>query len=220
MSVASTNCWNQIGVAGDASCPELRRYYHCQNCPVFQKEGKALFDRPAPPGYLREWTDAVAEPIEDEREEELPVVVFRLGSEWFALNTRFVREATNPKPIHSVPGRSGKIFLGIAAVRGELELCASLHGLLEIDDSTPPRADAYRVLPRLLAVERGDERWAFAVDELDGVHRFPLSMIGEAPATVSRSRRSFTKGLIEFGGGHVGLLDENALFDGLAGSLQ
>lgn len=215
-----SDCWNRIGVGGDGSCPELRRFYHCQNCPVFQRAGEALFERPAPAGYLREWTDAVAEPLDEVRELELSVVVFRLSSEWFALPTKFVREATNPKPIHSIPGRSGKIFLGVAAIRGELELCASLHGLLEIDDATPASPDAYRVLPRLLAVGRGEERWAFAVDELDGVHRYPLSRIGEAPATVTRARRSFTRGLIEFGGGHVGLLDEQALFDALAGSLQ
>jgi chemotaxis-related protein WspD len=143
-----------------------------------------------------------------------------LSNEWFALPAKYVREATNLKPIHTVPGKSGKIFLGVTAIRGELELCVSLHGLLEIDEAVAPSADSYRVLPRLLAVARNDEHWAFGVDELDGVHRFPFSLIGEAPATVARARRSFTKGLIEFGTGHVGLLDESVLFDALAGSLQ
>src|SRR4029077_5730556 len=27
------DCWNRIGVRGDASCPELKHHVHCRNCP-------------------------------------------------------------------------------------------------------------------------------------------------------------------------------------------
>ena len=29
------DCWNRIGVRGDRSCPELKQYVHCRNCPVY-----------------------------------------------------------------------------------------------------------------------------------------------------------------------------------------
>ena len=35
-TAASINdCWNRIGVRGDASCPELEQHVHCRNCPVY-----------------------------------------------------------------------------------------------------------------------------------------------------------------------------------------
>ena len=35
-------CWNQIGVQGDATCPELPKVVHCRNCPVYAAGGRAL----------------------------------------------------------------------------------------------------------------------------------------------------------------------------------
>ena len=32
---AIDDCWNRIGVRGDGSCPELKQYVHCRNCPVY-----------------------------------------------------------------------------------------------------------------------------------------------------------------------------------------
>lgn len=55
------DCWNKIGVRGDGSCPELARYVHCRNCPVYFAGAGAVLDRPAPSDYLAEWTDHFAE---------------------------------------------------------------------------------------------------------------------------------------------------------------
>ena len=49
-------CWHRIGVSGDRSCPELSTFVHCRNCPVFAAAARVFFDRPAPEGYLAEWT--------------------------------------------------------------------------------------------------------------------------------------------------------------------
>ena len=50
-------CWNEIGVQGNGSCPELRKVIHCRNCPVYSKAGVQLLDRPLlpriPPGMDR-----------------------------------------------------------------------------------------------------------------------------------------------------------------------
>ena len=32
------DCWNRIGVRGDASCPKLDDYVHCRNCPVSRRQ--------------------------------------------------------------------------------------------------------------------------------------------------------------------------------------
>jgi chemotaxis-related protein WspD len=53
-------CWNQIGIAGDRSCPELLTFTHCRNCPVYSVEGRRLLERNIPDGYVQEWTTLLA----------------------------------------------------------------------------------------------------------------------------------------------------------------
>ena len=50
------DCWNHIGVTGDQSCSELKKFVHCRNCPVFAAAARTFFDRPAPEGYLAGWS--------------------------------------------------------------------------------------------------------------------------------------------------------------------
>ena len=56
-------CWHRIGVSGDRSCPELASFVHCRNCPVFAAAARGFFDRPAPEGYLAEWTRWLADTL-------------------------------------------------------------------------------------------------------------------------------------------------------------
>src|SRR5215472_14146833 len=64
LQFAGTDCWNRIGISGDRSCPELEAHIHCRNCPVFASAARAFFDRPAPEGYLAEWTQWLASSAE------------------------------------------------------------------------------------------------------------------------------------------------------------
>ncbi len=48
------DCWNRIGVEGNATCRELAKYIHCRNCPVYSAAGLQLLDRPLPADYRRE----------------------------------------------------------------------------------------------------------------------------------------------------------------------
>ncbi|MEM7650108.1 MAG: chemotaxis protein CheW, partial [Cyanobacteria bacterium P01_A01_bin.70] len=36
----SHDCWNQIGVRGDRTCPTLETVIHCHNCPVYSQAGR------------------------------------------------------------------------------------------------------------------------------------------------------------------------------------
>jgi len=53
-------CWSEIGVFGDSSCPELRTYIHCHNCPVHSAAGLQLLNRALPDGYRRQRTEDFA----------------------------------------------------------------------------------------------------------------------------------------------------------------
>jgi hypothetical protein len=59
-ATAINDCWNRIGVRGDASCPELAEHAHCRNCPVFATAALALLDRELPAGYAAEWMGYIA----------------------------------------------------------------------------------------------------------------------------------------------------------------
>lgn len=113
------DCWNQIGVAGDGTCPELERVVHCRNCPVYSASGRHLLEREPPEDYLREWTQALAEEKgEDKAADTLSVLIFRLGQEWLALPTHVCQEVAEMRPIHILPHRSGPVLLGLANIRG------------------------------------------------------------------------------------------------------
>src|SRR5262249_34761523 len=127
------DCWNRIGVSGDRTCPELETTIHCRNCPVFASAAKSFFERPAPAGYLAERPRLLASSEAPSDSVEVSLLIFRLFGEWLALDTRAVVEVTTPRPVHRIPHRSGQVLIGLVNLRGQLQLCVSLHGLLGVD---------------------------------------------------------------------------------------
>lgn len=202
-------CWRHIGVDGDGSCPELAAVIHCRNCAVYARAGRSLFEDPPPSGYLERWADAIAAAPEEEETDILSIVLFRLGAERFALPTMDFVEAVEARPVRRMPHRSGAIFLGLANVRGELQLCVSLAALLAVDAGG---GDAAQAIPRLAIIERDGERWAFPADEMLGVHRVARQLLAPPPATVARDARALTAALFAHDGGSVALLDSERLF--------
>ncbi len=153
----SKDCWNQIGVMGNCTCPELEQLIHCRDCPVYlaanprlaeheatgedrdSLSGSALANR----GTNRLPPETTEVPPVDSDGDTLAnglttldssntvsVLIFRLGVEWFGLSAKLFREVTQTQRIHTVPHRSNQIFLGVVNVRGELLLCISLRHLL------------------------------------------------------------------------------------------
>src|SRR5271170_7391320 len=129
------DCWNRIGVSGDRTCPELEAHVHCRNCPVFSRAARSFFDRKAPEGYLAEWSELLGRPVGAGATDESALLIFRLGSEWLALALSVVSEVTGLRPVHRVPHRTNRVFSGLVSLRGQLQLCVTLHGLLDVDPS-------------------------------------------------------------------------------------
>jgi chemotaxis-related protein WspD len=208
------DCWNQIGVFGDGTCPELAKVIHCRNCPVYAAGGRSLLEREPPADYLREWTQALAEAKdEDQAEDTLSVLIFRLGREWLALPTHVCQEVAEMRPIHILPHRSGPVLLGLVNIRGQIRLCVSLRELLGLE----PGDDSGRTMnhknPRCLVVIAGDsDHWGLLVDEIHGIQRFHLSAIRDAPVTVAKAAPRLTKGVIDWQDTGVGYLDDGLLF--------
>jgi len=208
------DCWNRIGVGGDRSCPELERHVHCRNCPVFADAARSFFRRRAPEGYLDDWADLLARPAAPPSADEANLLVFRLGEEWLAVALGVVAEVTTTRPVHRVPHRSNRVFSGLVSLRGRLQLCVSLHGLLAVD---PPAPDAPATAPaRLVVLRQGAEAWAFEADEVAGVRRVPASELRKVPSTLANPVGSFGRAVFAWGEGRsVDVLDEPRVFAAL-----
>src|SRR5258705_25349 len=130
-------CWNIIGVYGDGRCPELRQFIHCRNCPVYSRAGLALLDRPLSAEYREEWSAHFAREKQSSPPGRISTVLFRTESEWFALPTHAFQEVAEQRQIHSLPHRRQGVVVGLANIRGELVICASLNRLLGLEKSSP-----------------------------------------------------------------------------------
>lgn len=224
LAVEVQDCWNKIGIAGDRSCVELSKHIVCQNCPVFAAAARTLFERPAPEGYLEEWTQALGQVGQGLECDRVSVLILRLGSEWLALSTSFLVEVTPPKTIHSVPHRSNDVFRGLVNIRGQLQLCVSLHGVLGVGTAEVPQAA--RELPGpaaqangnkglLAVVQHTGERWAFLTDEVLGVERVARGDLRKVPGTLANPVSGFSQALFTYRDRQVGFLDEQRIVTAL-----
>jgi len=199
------DCWNHVGVFGDRSCPELTAAIHCKNCSVFTSAGRELLRREAPSDYLLDWSERLSKQTENKDSESVSVLIFRLLSAHFALDTKCFLEVTEPVAIHKIPHRSNSVLKGIVNIRGEIQLCVSLVELLEIKQTTetaPAQAQ------KLAVIENEGERWAFLIDEIYGIHR------------IERDRFSDSKKSFQWEQKEVLYMDRASLFENLKKAIQ
>ena len=213
-----SDCWNEIGVRGDRSCPELDVVGHCHHCPVFAAAGRRFLDNPSPEGYLAEWTARLAEPVEDSGAGGGTTLLFRLAEEWLALPVQSVVEVTMPRPVHRVPHRGG-LLDGVLNIRGELHLCVRVGELLGLAATGAPRpGDSGK--SRLVVIGKGADCWAFLADEVDRVRRYRARELSPVPATVGRAANRFTRGVLTANGKSAGLLDAARLFEAIRAKVR
>jgi len=212
------DCWNKIGVYGEGSCVELAEFIHCRNCPVYSRSGRKLLDRSPPSGYQTEWTEHFAREKQAAAPAKVSALLFRISNEWLALPTQAFQEVAERRAIHSLPHRRQGIVLGLANVRGELVICVSLGRLLGIDKSAPGQT-RHKVYDRLLVAHWDGQRLAFPVDEVHGTYRFEFTELKPAPATISESSQTFSRGILRWKEHAVGYLGAELLFSTLNRSL-
>ena len=206
------DCWNRIGVSGDRTCPALEEHVHCRNCPVFAEAARGFFDRRAPEGYLAEWSELLGRPAEAGSADDSALLVFRLGGEWLALALSVVAEVTALRPLHRVPHRTNRVFAGLVSLRGQLQLCVSLHGLLGVAPTDPAIDPSPN--PRLVVIRKGTETWAFPAEEVSGVHRVARDRLQKVPSTLANPLGSFGRAVFAWDDGKsVDVLDEPRIFE-------
>jgi chemotaxis-related protein WspD len=210
-------CWREIGIAGDRSCEALSRYVHCRNCPVYSNLGRTLFDREMHEDYRREVSEELAAPTTASDEDTMSVVVFRIGSEWFALRTVAFHEIAVSQKAYVLPFRSGGVLAGMVNVNGELLLCVSVQAALGLPVEEKAELGGR---PRLCVVGTGSERFAFGANEILGVRRVSRSRLRAVPVTLAKSPSGQTAWCFDLDGRNIGLLDEKKFFNSLDRSLR
>ena len=230
------------GSSGDRSCPELVTHIHCRNCPVFASAARTFFERPAPQRYLEEWTQWLARSADaiglesgfnaafNDRD-QVSVLIFRLGREWMAFSTQVIAEVTLPRPVHRIPHRSNAILIGLVNLRGQLQLCISLHGLLGVDPPQAPANPSHSHVPgsqkatapgaspttRLIVLRDRErsENWIFAAEDVLGVHRPPRSQMRNVSSALANTEVSFSQATLFWEDRSVSFLDEQRVFAAL-----
>ena len=210
------DCWNRIGVRGDKSCPRLPEHMHCRNCPVYAAAAVRLLDRYA---LQRDEADTLQAPAAMEATRSL--LVFRLGEEWLALASRILVEVAPLAPVHALPHPRGRALLGVANVRGALLVCLSLIELLGLDGSGGPAAAAAgrRVAPRMLVLAAAGGNLLAPVDEVDGIHPFDLGLLAAAELDNALDAAKCSRGVLQWRGRSLRLLDEEQLLHSMIRSL-
>jgi chemotaxis-related protein WspD len=174
-----------------------------------------LLDRESPDDYRQEWTERIAAPVEDVAAGTASVMIFRRGSEWLAVRPAVFQEVAEPSTIHSVPHRRDGALLGLVNVRGELLLCVSLAGVLELQQSASSNETGRTIYQRLLVIHRKGGRLAFPVDEVYGVHRYHPRELLEVPATLNKAATTYVNGMLPWRDRTVGCIDDESLFNTL-----
>lgn len=203
------DCWNRIGVHGDASCPELTARVHCRNCPTYSAAAASLLERDLPPARLDEATDDVGRSVEAAADGAASAIIFRVGAEWFALSPLAFDEVIEPRTIRALPHRRGGAVLGLVNVRGELLVCLSLPRVMGLPDAGAPPGG------RLIVISHAEGRIAFPVDEVRSIHAYHVGELKELPATVARAASNFADALFPWSDRMVGRLDGARLADAL-----
>jgi chemotaxis-related protein WspD len=212
-------CWQSIGVYGKGDCRELQKFIHCRNCPVYSNSALRLLDRPLPPDYRLEWSAHFAKEQKLVPPLKTSAILFRINSEWLALPTHAFQEVAERRRTHSLPHERNGIVVGLVNIRGELLICVSLGRLLGLEKLSS-RQTIRTTYDRLLVANWEGSRLAFPVDEVAGMHKFEASEVHEPPATVAKSRPSYTHGIFLWQEKPVGLLDPSLLFSALNRSLS
>lgn len=215
-------CWNRIGVwsRDQASCPELQQVTHCRNCRRYATAGRAMLEHPMSADYRDDWTERLATPRQSRENASSAALLFRLGDEWMGLDCHHVQEVTEMRSIHSVPHKAGSLVKGLVNMRGELKICVSIGTLLQIDKAEEDYRVDHEIHERMIYIVKDGQGFVFPVSEVHGIHRYSEDARKPAPATLSKSRQSFTAGVLAWNQQHVGVIDHELLFYALTKGIQ
>lgn len=137
---------------------------------------------------------------------ELEVLVFGLGNQYYGVNVAKVREVILPVPIAASPGQPPDV-MGMFNLRGVVLPLVDLHGYFNIEpvDDDPARH-------RIIVTEFNGAQAAFKVERVEHIHRVNWKSMRTVPEETGSDHMSVT-GITEIGDKLVLMLDFESIFD-------
>jgi chemotaxis-related protein WspD len=208
------DCWNRIGIRGDGSCPELRSYVHCRNCPVYRAAAITLLDRTPSDDIAATWSNESASPEPVATDGGESMLIFRIGGEWLGLHSAWIQEIVEQRKMHSLPHQRNAAMLGIVNIRGALVVCMSLARLLSINSEHTGEEHRQKrhLFKPMVVISHGEHATVFPVDEVHGIHHFSPSALTPVPSTLDRAIAMYTRGILPWRDRTIGVLQCDALF--------
>jgi chemotaxis-related protein WspD len=191
---------------------------------------RALLQRPLPPEEIDENTRIVSAAVMERDRLDASLLIVAVCGEWFAVDLSIALRVVSHAPIHRVPHRTDRRFLGLASVQAELLPVVSLERVLGLerrqgtskgDQNGPSGDDAASISARRMVVV-GDAlgAWVMPVDCVEGIRRFDSSTFIAPPATVGHASDGVTDALVPIGDGRLAArLDSTRLCAAFARSL-
>jgi chemotaxis signal transduction protein len=134
-----------------------------------------------------------------------PLLLFRLGRRWFAMDVRAIEEVALKGPVTRVPTAPNHI-LGVTLLRGRLVTVLSLEQM--IGGAGMLSAENPVTLPRLVVARHGAHELALVAEEIGGMIE-PQGLGGRARPL---DAPDFVREEFDWQGGRVALLDARQLF--------
>jgi len=208
------DCWNTIGVWGNKTprCERLQKIIHCHNCDIFSQAGSQILNRPAEENYLAEWKNNLNQARQNKSLNLKSALVFRMGDEWFALSSKFVKEITHCDKHHSLPHIKNNVLRGLVNVHGDLILNVSLGYLFKIRKS---EITSKYTNERYIVIEDSNESFAFPVTEVKEIIHYNIEDIKATPSTIKKDTSCFIKGILRHNNNDVGILNSDLVFAAL-----
>lgn len=182
---------------------------------------ESLFDSKPSKEYLDQWKTLLKkERIDTTGLKLTSMLIFRIYDEWLAIDTEWVKEIVEKKPIHSIPHKKGPILIGTVSIRGQLKLVIALHKILELEELTEVSTANDHQYERMIVLRQDAYQWVILAHEVLGIVSVNTEKMENVPVTVSKSKANYLKGLVRIKNRNVGVLEEELVFFSLRRSVS
>lgn len=151
---------------------------------------------------LRRRADSLAQEETDEQvSNQLALLLFRIGGEWYAVRVSDVREIFQEYSVTPIPCVPSYI-VGVMNIRGEILSvtdCAAMMGIGSIDMTGA-------VAPPAIVVADEGTVTALVVDEIGDIQEVPMESLEPPISIIDRAQAQFIAGSVHVGDSMVGLI--------------
>ena len=135
-------------------------------------------------------------------------MIFRLGLEWYAIQTKYCNEISTIKSKHRLPHQKNPLILGIVNVHGKIQLCFSLAHVLNVNSydnfSDLSDLESYQ---NYIEIAHDKQNYVFAIQEVDNVSRISFSDLKQAPTTLNQESLQKIQGMFLHQNRNIALLN-------------